>query len=49
MVSFKEYCRLLDEANKKNNSSNDKNTSSNERKNKIKKLLSKDDHWKGLT
>jgi hypothetical protein len=47
MLSFKHFCWLLDEEDKKRQSSKEKDL--DQRKKKIKKLISKDDHWKGLT
>ena len=47
MLSFKEFCRLLDEESKERQSSKEKGL--DQRKKKIDKLISRDDHWKGLT
>jgi len=47
MLTFKQFCLLLDEEDKTTQAN--KEQDQEKRKKKIKKLLSKDDHWKGLT
>lgn len=47
MLNFREFCRLLDEEEQERQSSKEKDL--DQRKKKIKRLMSKDDHWKGLT
>ena len=46
MLSFKEFCRLLDEEEQERQSCKEKDL--DQRKKKIKQLLAKDDHWQGL-
>jgi hypothetical protein len=47
MLTFKQFCLLLDESSKTTQAT--KETDQDQRKKKIKKLIAKDDHWKGLT
>jgi hypothetical protein len=47
MLTFKQFCLLLDESSRITQATNE--TDQDQRKKKIKKLLAKDDHWKGLT
>ena len=47
MLTFKKFCLLLDEEDKITQAN--KEQEQEKRKKKIRKLLSRDSHWKGLT